>query len=496
MAKGKQKKPLHKAGSAESLSEDHQTDSSSVSVLTGAATTSNGGTLRKRISMDGTAGHGQGAGEGGEGLVVGGSTDAVPPSSTPTTTTVTGAPVTLLVDEPKSKKWQNAFVRGIWTLVMIFGFLAILMAGHVWVVLLVVATQTLVYKEVISIGIVPSKERRLPWNRTIHWYFLLSTNYFLYGESIIHYFKESVLVDAFLMPLATHHRFISFSLYCMGLVVFVLNLRKGHYKFQFSQFGWTHITLLLVVCTSHFIINNIFEGLVWFVLPVSLVICNDITAYVCGFFWGRTQLIRISPKKTWEGFIGALVCTVIFGFVFSGYLAQFPYMYCPLRDPRTSSITGVTCTPNPVFVASSVRIPPAMMALLRRILRALHTTPPTTLSIYPIQLHAIVMALFASLVAPFGGFFASGFKRAFKIKDFGDSIPGHGGITDRMDCQFLMGLFSYMYYQSFIGAVKVVTVGKLLEMAVQQLTADEQIELWKGLREYLIGQELLPDVAA
>lgn len=34
-----------------------------------------------------------------------------------------------------------------------------------------------------------------------------------------------------------------------------------------------------------------------------------------------------------------------------------------------------------------------------------------------------------------GGFFASGFKRAFKIKDFGDSIPGHGGLTDRMDCQ-------------------------------------------------------------
>jgi phosphatidate cytidylyltransferase len=43
--------------------------------------------------------------------------------------------------------------------------------------------------------------------------------------------------------------------------------------------------------------------------------------------------------------------------------------------------------------------------------------------------------LFASIIAPFGGFFASGFKRAFKIKDFGDSIPGHGGITDRMDCQ-------------------------------------------------------------
>lgn len=62
----------------------------------------------------------------------------------------------------------------------------------------------------------------------------------------------------------------------------------------------------------------------------------------------------------------------------------------------------------------------------------------------PFQLHSIVMAIFASLVAPFGGFFASGFKRAFNIKDFGDSIPGHGGMTDRMDCQFLMGLFSYV----------------------------------------------------
>ena len=45
--------------------------------------------------------------------------------------------------------------------------------------------------------------------------------------------------------------------------------------------------------------------------------------------------------------------------------------------------------------------------------------------------------MFASIIAPFGGFFASGFKRGFKIKDFGDSIPGHGGMTDRMDCQVM-----------------------------------------------------------
>jgi hypothetical protein len=34
----------------------------------------------------------------------------------------------------------------------------------------------------------------------------------------------------------------------------------------------------------------------------------------------------------------------------------------------------------------------------------------------PAQWHALALGLFASIIAPFGGFFASGFKRAFKFK--------------------------------------------------------------------------------
>lgn len=48
-----------------------------------------------------------------------------------------------------------------------------------------------------------------------------------------------------------------------------------------------------------------------------MIVCNDVMAYVFGFFFGRTPLIQLSPKKTWEGFIGGGFATVIFGLVVS-----------------------------------------------------------------------------------------------------------------------------------------------------------------------------------
>lgn len=108
------------------------------------------------------------------------------------------------------------------------------------------------------------------------------------------------------------------------------------------------------------------------------------------------------------------------------------------------------------------------------------------------QLHALALATFASLIAPFGGFFASGLKRTFKIKDFGDSIPGHGGMTDRMDCQFIMGFFAYMYFHTFIEVHKV-TLGSVLETAITSLNPEEQVELVKSMCRYLSNQGIMPE---
>jgi len=56
------------------------------------------------------------------------------------------------------------------------------------------------------------------------------------------------------------------------------------------------------------------------------------------------------------------------------------------------------------------------------------------------------LALFASTFAPFGGLMGSAVKRVMHTKDFGHSIPGHGGVMDRIDCHTLMGIFIYYYY--------------------------------------------------
>jgi len=108
------------------------------------------------------------------------------------------------------------------------------------------------------------------------------------------------------------------------------------------------------------------------------------------------------------------------------------------------------------------------------------------------QFHILVFATFASLIAPFGGFFASGLKRTFKVKDFGESIPGHGGITDRMDCQFIMGFFAFMYYQSFIAVYKA-SVGDVMQTAIQGLEPEEMVEVVRGLSKHLVNQGIVDD---
>lgn len=241
------------------------------------------------------------------------------------------------------------------------------------------------------------------------------------------------------------------------------------------------MALFLIVGQSHFIMNNVFDGLIWFFLPAALVITNDIFAYICGITFGRTQLIKLSPKKTVEGFLGAWVMTVLFGIFLTHILMRSRFFICPANDLGANIFTGLDCEPNPVFTPKTWTTP-----------ELLFFPPNTHLSITmaPMQIHTFFWATFASLIAPFGGFFASGLKRTFKIKDFGHSIPGHGGITDRMDCQFIMGFFAYIYYHTFIAQSKV-DFDEVFEIVATRLTIDQHKTLLLFIAKYLVNHNAI-----
>ena len=65
---------------------------------------------------------------------------------------------------------------------------------------------------------------------------------------------------------------------------------------------------------------------------------------------GRTPLIKLSPKKTVEGFVGAFFSTIIFGQIWGLLFMRSNYMICPAHDLGMNVFSDIACTPNPVFV--------------------------------------------------------------------------------------------------------------------------------------------------
>ncbi|CAB3409739.1 unnamed protein product [Caenorhabditis bovis] len=375
-------------------------------------------------------------------------------------------------------RWRNWVVRGIFTILMVSSFCFIVNRGATWLTFLVFSIQFKCFHEIIKIGLAVYRMYDFPYFRLLSWYFLVTSNYFFFGESLIDYFQILLRKDNFLNWLVAYHRMISFSLYCIGFVSFVLSLKKGYYMRQFSLFAWTHITLLLIVSQSFFIIQNIFQGLIWFLAPVSMIICCDVMSYMFGFFWGKTPLIKLSPKKTWEGFIGGAFSTVVFGVLLSLLLFNRPFFVCPIESYQQDN---TNCTIPPSFQLQEYAVP-RPFSFLYKIVRK-----DPVIRMFPFIFHSIAMSLFASILGPFGGFFASGFKRAFKIKDFGDVIPGHGGLMDRFDCQLLMGTFVNVYIHTFI---RIPNPTKLVQQ-ILWLDANDQLSVFNMLKEEMTKNGLL-----
>ncbi|KAK4315651.1 hypothetical protein Pmani_013140 [Petrolisthes manimaculis] len=383
---------------------------------------------------------------------------------------------------PLPPRWRNWVIRGIFTWLMIGLFCLIIYVGPLALMFTTLLVQVWCFKEIINIGYSVYRMHGLPWFRSLSWWFLITSNYFFYGESLVaDYFSVIFSKSDIMRWLITYHRFTSFTMYIVGFVWFVLSLKTRYYIRQFSLFAWTHVALLIVVTQSYLIIINIFHGMIWFIVPVSMIVINDVMAYMFGFFFGKTPLIQLSPKKTWEGFIGGGISTVFMSMMLSYVMCQYPFFVCPVEYSESEDSFRYECDPPAIFRPQEYNLPETLSnfsALLGW---------KKTLTVYPFVLHSVALSVFSSVIGPFGGFFASGFKRAFKIKDFGDVIPGHGGMMDRFDCQYLMATFVNVYIMTFISET---SPQKLLQK-VYMLKPEQQLQLYNLLQDSLIARGIL-----
>jgi len=145
------------------------------------------------------------------------------------------------------------------------------------------------------------------------------------------------------------------------------------------------------------------EGLWWVVMVMALTWMNDTGAYAAGMTLGRHKLYpRISPGKSWEGFVGGMLAG------FGGALA-------------VSWVSG---------------------QLEAEGLRQLE------LGLWP----AAALAFATGIFGPMGDLSASLLKRAVGAKDTGNLIPGHGGVLDRVDALLFNAVVVYLFAALALGA--------------------------------------------
>jgi phosphatidate cytidylyltransferase len=97
--------------------------------------------------------------------------------------------------------------------------------------------------------------------------------------------------------------------------------------------------------------------MIWFIVPVMMIIINDVMAYMFGFFFGKTPLIELSPKKTWEGFVGGGISTVFLGLILSYALCQYPYFVCPIDYSESAErIVILDCEPSYLYIPQEYKV--------------------------------------------------------------------------------------------------------------------------------------------
>jgi len=219
--------------------------------------------------------------------------------------------------------------------------------------------------------------------------------------------NEIVTVGGVLVIATARFFFADFAIFVM--VVFVLLAMTAHIiayergrdkaalDFSITVTGIVYIGWLGSYLLD---LRNLPNGVWWLMFILPLVWAADTGAYSIGAAYGKHKMSpRLSPKKSWEGYIAGIFTAIYVG-------ALFAYAFSALGpQPLNGLIT-------------------------------------------PLQ--GAIMGFFISVIAPLGDLGESMFKRQGGLKDSSNIFPGHGGFLDRIDSWIWGSAIGYFIIQFFI----------------------------------------------
>lgn len=175
-----------------------------------------------------------------------------------------------------------------------------------------------------------------------------------------------------------------------------------HKQITFKEFAYAYSMTLIITLSMSCIValaqNDPVHAVFYFVFVVAMPWLADAGAYFVGSFLGKHKLCpEISPKKTVEGAVGGVIVGVI--------------LTCLIALLFETCIFSDSSKVNYISLA--------------------------------------IMSLVGSVLSVFGDLSFSLIKRSCKIKDFGNLIPGHGGILDRFDSVIFVAPFIFVAVRYF-----------------------------------------------
>ena len=375
--------------------------------------------------------------------------------------------------KPAKSKLAKMATRIASGVVMAAVLVGVIRRGHFAVAVTIAAIQTGIFCELVSLRYVEAKERQVPLFRTLQYGWFAAAMLHSYGSA---WLKAPVGGGAVaraanaVVPIEA----AAVVLFSGLLVLTVLSLKPGLYGYQVKQLSWTLMSITIAVVMLKCAVFLVHAGLFWFLFPASLVVANDTFAYFSGVAFGRrlfprATFLALSPNKTWEGFLGAFVLTVAYSWYGAAWWARSAFLRCSYPEVAAAAAAAASAGGGGAAALDAL-LPMGRCAND-------HLFAPDG-GVAPI---ALGLGVFASSVAPFGGFLASAIKRGFKVKDFAGWIPGHGGFTDRMDCQLVMSVAAYVVFTTFVRSPLALTFDQVLN-AARLLSADERSALVSALQ--------------